>query len=121
MPVVVLEDLAEQGFEVTSSEDEPPVEALSPGGAHESLGDGIRPRGPGPGLDDPDASEAKTASKDPVNFVSPSRVRNLSALACSARSTQMLHACWVTQSVIGLPGTHAIRTTRVSWRMKKST
>jgi hypothetical protein len=43
VPVVVLDVLAEHGFEVTSSEDEHAVEALSPGGAHESLGDGVRP------------------------------------------------------------------------------
>ena len=55
MRVVVLDVLAEHGFEVMSSEDEHAVEALSPGGAHESLGDGVRPWRPDRGLDDPDA------------------------------------------------------------------
>ena len=43
VPVVVLDVLAEHGFEVTSSEVEHVVEALSPDGAHGSLGDGLRP------------------------------------------------------------------------------
>jgi len=40
--VVVLDVFAEHNFKVTSSEDEHPIEALSPNGAHEALGDGIR-------------------------------------------------------------------------------
>jgi hypothetical protein len=39
---------------VTLPEDEHPVEALAPDGAHESLGDGVRPRCPDRDLDDPD-------------------------------------------------------------------
>lgn len=66
-------------------------------------------------------SAAKTASKDPLNLVSRSQMRNLTAFACSASYTQMLRACWVTQSVAGLAVTPAIRTVRVSWWMKKST
>ena len=45
--VVVLDILAEHGFEVTSSKDERAVEALAPYGAHDALGDGVRPRRPG--------------------------------------------------------------------------
>ena len=55
LPVAVLDVLAEQGFEVTSSEDEHSVEAFSPGGALDSFGDGVRPWRPNRGLDDPDA------------------------------------------------------------------
>ena len=43
VPVVVLDVPAEDGFEVTPSKDEHPVEALSRGGAHEPLADGVRP------------------------------------------------------------------------------
>ena len=39
--VVVLDVFAEHNFKVTSSEDEHPIEALSPDGAHESLGNGL--------------------------------------------------------------------------------
>ena len=94
--VVVLGVLAEHDLEVAPSEDEYPVEALSPGGAHEPLGDGVGPRRPDRGLDDPDALCGEEASKDPVNFESRSRIRNLTAAARSASSMQMLRACWVT-------------------------
>lgn len=53
--VVVLSVLAEHGFEVAPSEDEHPVQALASDGAQKSLGDGVRPRRPDRGLDDPDA------------------------------------------------------------------
>jgi hypothetical protein len=37
----VFDVFAEHGFKMTSSEDEHPIEALSPDGAHESLGNGL--------------------------------------------------------------------------------
>ena len=63
-------------------------------------------------------SDANTASKDEVNFVSRSRMRNLTPATCPVSSVQRLRACWVNQSVAGLAVTPAIR---VSWWMKKST
>ena len=44
---------------MTASEDEEPVQTLSADGAHESLGEGVRPRGSNRGLDDPDALGAE--------------------------------------------------------------
>ena len=44
-------------------------------------------------------SAAKTASKDAVNLVSRSRIKNLTAVARSASSMQTFRACWVTQGV----------------------
>ena len=66
-------------------------------------------------------SAANTASKDPVNLVSRSRMRNLAVLTCSVRPMQMLRACRVTYSVTGLAVTAAIRARRVSWWMNNST
>ena len=67
------------------------------------------------------SSAAKTASKEAVNFMSRSRIRNLAAAAYSPSSIEMLRAVWVTQSVTGLAVTPAIRTRRASWWTKKST
>ena len=53
--VVVLDVLAEDGFEVASSEDEHAVEALAPDGAHDALADGVCPRRPDRRLDGPDS------------------------------------------------------------------
>jgi hypothetical protein len=66
-------------------------------------------------------SAAKTASKEAVNLVSRSRMRNLTASACSARSIERLRACWVTQLATGLVVMPGIRTRRVSWWMNTST
>jgi hypothetical protein len=54
VPVVVLDVLAERGFEVKPPEDEHPIEALAPDCAHESLGDDVRPPYPDRDIDDPD-------------------------------------------------------------------
>jgi hypothetical protein len=121
VPVVVLDVLAEHGFEVTSSEDEHSVEAISPGDAHESLGDGVRPWRPDRGLDDPDALCGEDSVEVSGELCVWSQMRNLTAAARSASSMQMLRACWVTQSVAGLAVTPANRTIRVSWWMKKRT
>ena len=49
------------------------------------------------------------------------RMRNFSALACSARFIERWRACWATHSVTGLAVTPAIRMRRVSWGMNTST
>ncbi len=66
-------------------------------------------------------SDAKTASKDEVNLVSRSRMRNLAGVVRSARSKQRLRACWVTQPLTGLAVTPAMWTRRVSCSTKNST
>jgi hypothetical protein len=66
-------------------------------------------------------SAAKTASKEAVNLVSRSRMRNLTVLAWSARSMERFRACWVTQSVTGFEVMPAIRTKRLSWWMNTRT
>ena len=55
MLIVVSEVLDEHLLEVTTPEDEEPVETLSADGAHKALGEGVRPRGSDRGLDDLDA------------------------------------------------------------------
>ena len=116
--VVVPDVPGEHGFEVTSSQDEHLVEAFAPNGGTRSvmgLARGARTEI----LRIMMPPTVKTASKDDVNLVPRSRIRNLTA--CSASSIEMLRACWVTQSVTGLVVTSAIRTRRVSWWMKTST
>ncbi len=53
--VVVLDILGKDHLEVTSSEDEHPIEALAPQRTDRPLANGVRPKCPGRGLDDPDA------------------------------------------------------------------
>ena len=66
-------------------------------------------------------SAAKTASKEEVNLVSRSRMRNLAGVVRSVRSKQKLRACWVTQPQTGLALIPAMRTRRVPCSMKNST
>ena len=57
--VVVSHVLGEHRFEMTTTEDEEPIETLSAGGAYESLGDRVRTRRSHGRLDDPDALRAE--------------------------------------------------------------
>ena len=121
VPVVVLDVLAEYGFEVTPSEDEHAVEAFSSRGAYESLGDGVRPWRPDRGLDDPDAlcGEDGVEGSGELGVSVPDE--ELDCVRLLGEVYADVAACWVTQSVAGLAVTPAIRTVRVSWWMKKST
>ena len=67
------------------------------------------------------ASATKMASKEAVNLVSRSRMRNLIAFAWSASSIERFRACWVTQLATGFDVMPAICTRRVSWWMNTST
>ena len=55
MAVVMVDVLSEDGFELTSVEDQHPVETLAADGADEALGKGVGPRGSDRRADDPDA------------------------------------------------------------------
>jgi hypothetical protein len=59
MAVVVIDVLGEDGFELTSVEDQHAVETLSTDGANETLGEGIGSRRPDGRADDPDAVGAE--------------------------------------------------------------
>jgi hypothetical protein len=45
----VIDVLGEHGLQMAAAEDEHPVEALAPDGAHHTLADGVGPGVPGPG------------------------------------------------------------------------
>jgi hypothetical protein len=47
MAVVAIDVLGEDGIELTSVEDQHPVETLAPDGADEPLGEGVCPQGSG--------------------------------------------------------------------------
>ena len=118
--VVVLDVLAEHGFELMSSEDEHAVEALAPEGAHERSR-WRSPAAPGAGLADPDALCGEDGVEGNGELGVPIADENLTALAWVASSMEMLRARWVTRSVTGLVVTPAMRTRRVSWWMKPNT
>ncbi len=75
------QDLAE----VALAEDELLVEALAAQGADATFGVSMRARRLDRTLDDPNALDAKTASKARVNLASRSRMRHLNWLARSPR------------------------------------
>src|ERR1039458_10545467 len=53
--VVVLNVLVDDGFKVTSADDEHAIDAFPANGAHESLGEGVGTRGPDRRTDGPNA------------------------------------------------------------------
>ena len=84
--VVVLDVLVDDGLEMSTTEDEHPVQAFTPDGADEAFGEGLA-RGARIGvrmIRMP--SERKTSSKLDVNLVSRSRIRNLTGRARWASS-----------------------------------
>lgn len=52
--VMVVDVFGEDGFKMPAPENEDPVQTLAPDGADDALADGVRPRRPAGGLDDPD-------------------------------------------------------------------
>jgi hypothetical protein len=119
--VVVVDILAEHGFEVTSTEESMrsrhsrrmvPTRRSAMAFARGARTGVLMTLMP---------SAAKTTSKDLANLVSRSRMRNLTAASWSASSMEMFRACWVTQSVAGSAVTPAIWISQLSWWMKKST
>jgi hypothetical protein len=114
MTVVVGEVLGQDVLEMTTSDDEDPVQTFSADGADQALSEGVRPRGSNRGLDDPDASVRNTSLNLAVNFVSRSRMRNLTAPERSAKTTLRLRACRVTHCPTGLGVTPERWTQRVS-------
>ena len=120
MGVVMLDVVSEHGLQMAATEDERTVEAFTPQGAdHAQM---ALARGAWIGVFTTlTPSAVNTVSKEVVNLVSRSRMRNLTSLASSASVIERLRACWVTQPVTGLAVTPAIRTRRVSWWMKTRT
>ena len=58
-------------------------------------------------------SAAKTASNDPPNFESRSRMRNRNAAVRSPRSMTRLRACWVVHAAVGWAVTPSMWTRRL--------
>jgi hypothetical protein len=59
-------------------------------------------------------SAANTASKEPANFESRSRIRNRKVAVLSPRSMTRLRACWVVQAAVGWAVTPIMWTRRVA-------
>jgi hypothetical protein len=74
--VVVLDEDAQDAFEVAAVDDQQPVETFDADGSDEPLGDGVCLRRPHRRLDDSDAAAAKTSLKGAVYLLSRSRIRN---------------------------------------------
>jgi hypothetical protein len=98
------------------------ISALGSDAAHEAFRERVRPLGVRGGvLTTSMPSAVNTASKDRVNFASPSRIRNRNAEVHSPRSITTLRACWVTQAAVGWALTPRMCTRRVAISMTNST
>jgi hypothetical protein len=100
--VVLNEVFGQDLLEMASTEDEESVEALSPGRAHESLGERIRTRGSNRDLDDADALRAEHLVEACGELRVSIPMRNLAVRAPSTSTKDTLRACWVTHSPTGL-------------------
>jgi hypothetical protein len=101
MPDEMLLILAEHGAGVLLVVDQYPVGALGPDAANEPLRIAVRPGRPGRSLDHVDAVAANTASNDPANLESRSRIRNRKAPVRSPRSITRLRAICVVHPAVG--------------------
>jgi hypothetical protein len=99
--VVVGHVLGQDVFEISTAEDEHPVEALTTNRPDEPLGECIDPRCSDRYADDPDASALKTSSKLEVNLASRSRMRNLTGWTRSTTAMVRFLACWTIQDPVG--------------------
>jgi hypothetical protein len=101
MGVVVVEEDAEDMFEVTAVHDQEPVEALGADGADEALGDRVRLRRSNWCLDDLDAFACEDRVEVAGNLLSGSRIRKRNDDPRSWSVQANWRACWVTQSPVG--------------------
>jgi hypothetical protein len=69
----------------------------------------------------PTPSEAKIASKVPVNLASRSRIKNRNRVMWSPRSISRLRAAWLVQAAVGCSVTPRICTLRVRISITNST
>ncbi|MGH9054527.1 MAG: hypothetical protein ACRDYY_01455 [Acidimicrobiales bacterium] len=73
------------------------VQAVVSDGAHEALGERVRPWGADGVLIASTPIEANTASNDEANFVSRSRTRKRKRRPVSSRSLAKVRATWLTE------------------------
>jgi hypothetical protein len=100
--VVVIDEDAEDVFQVGAVQEQEPVEALAAGGADEALSDPFAFGARTGVLMIRTPLLAKTASKLRVNLASWSRIRKRKRDGCSWSFQENLRACWVTHSPVGL-------------------
>src|ERR1039458_6187389 len=151
MLVVMPDEVAKDGFEMVTANNERPVETLFPDGPYPALRDRVRTRRPDGCLDYLEGctnslltsrsrigprtrlgertgvriisvpSGAKTSSKPRVNLVSRSRTRKRKRLPPSSRSETRFRATWVTQVPTGCLVTPRTWTTRLLISITTST
>ena len=117
--VVVVDEDAQNAFEVAAVEDQQPVQTFDPDGSDETLGDGVCCGARTGVLTIRMPPLWTTSSKVPLYLLSRSRIRN--RMPWSARSRPTLRACWVTQAPVGLVEQPASQTRRLACAMKNST
>jgi hypothetical protein len=121
MVIEMLKVLAEHCGGVTFAVDQNPVGALCPDAAHESLGEQLARGVRGGVLTVSMPSLAKTASKDVVNLVSRSRMRDRNSVVRWSRSAMRLRAAWVVQVAVGWAVTPSRWARRVRTSITNST
>jgi hypothetical protein len=119
--VVVHHVPRQRHLDMSSTNDQHPVQQLTTDRADPSLGVGVRPWRPHRHAQRLDPWAAKTASNVAVNLASRSRSRNLNRSMRPASSMSRLRACWVTHIPVGLAVTPRMCTRRVASSITNST
>ena len=112
--LVVGRHLAQQrDRQLSSTQEQHPVQQRTTDRGDPPLGEGVRWRCPHWRPPEPDAWEARIAAQVLVKVASRSRTRNLNCSMRSARSMRRVRACWATGSPVGLAVTPRRWTRRV--------
>jgi hypothetical protein len=101
MPIVVLEISLEDLLQVTTANDQQPVQALSADDTDPPLRVGVRVRRLDGRNEHSAPSARNTSSKPRQKFASRSRTRKRTRQPRSASTKSRLRGCWVTQALLG--------------------
>jgi hypothetical protein len=121
LAVVMVDVLAQDALELTTADDEQPVEALLAQRADEALGVRIGVRGLDGRADDPDAVGPEDLVEAALNFASRSWTRKRGERSRALTSITTFRACCVIHPPFGFSLQPASQTRRLSSSMKNST
>jgi hypothetical protein len=119
--VVVIDVLGQHGLQLSTSEDEHPVQHLTPNGADPSLGVGIRPWRPHRRGEHLESLGGKDRVERGGELGVRSRTSNRNRPTRSSRAMSRLRACWATHSPIGCAVTPSTWTRRPATWITNST
>jgi hypothetical protein len=99
--VVVLGVLMHDGSEMSTTEDEHPVETFTPDSADETLSEGVATRCPNRSSDDPDALGAEDLIESGCELGIAIADQELDRLGTLGELIGQFLACWITHAPVG--------------------